>query len=757
MAPSFGSYIAGCLAVIGIVAALGLGGYWLRRWIVPEFSGALARLADATLAVVLLLVSLEILGTLSILRFGWIICFTIAVGLGAALLGYWKAPERGEEVKPPAVAKWALILAIAVASFTMAEWTFPSQLNLDQGMFGGDTTWYHMPFAATMAQQHSTVHLHFTDPLRLAAWFYPQSSELVHAAAIVLFKTDWLSPLINLFWLAIALLGCWCVGRPYKVGPATLIAGAIILDSGVMIETQPGEARNDIMGLAFLVAFAAFLINAHQRRAPQEGAAVQDAPERDAPLLDKGPLVMAGIAAGLAASVKTTFLVPVAAIAIGVFLFSGKGRRWTTAWILGLSMLISGGYWYLRAAIKTGGNPIPITKFGPLNLPVPNQMPLDPRPRFAVAHYLTDASVYRRWFFPQLENALGPLWPLILIIGGAAALFIVVRSRNKILRVIAAAALLTAVVYVFTPLTAAGQEGDPTGFFTNTRYLIPGLILAMVMLPIARPLRAPDRRAQITLIFLAVVYWVTVLTTPKWYPTYIFGTLFITLALVWTPTALALGRSKGFMSRRVVAVAAAVIVFFAVVLGRAQQVQYAEQHYKKTTLFLQEGGPQKAYAFAQKLQHKRIGIVGSSEIIFGQYGFFGNPPTNEVDYIGVPGPHGAYRLATSCPQLMERINAGNYDYVIMSEDTQDSPEVEYFYPIYAWVKGDPAMKKVIEEPTIVPQPDYVFKVEGKLSPRYCPTPKQEEEAVKETETREVEADESEESREATEAEESAGE
>ena len=36
---------------------------------------------------------------------------------------------------------------------------------------------------------------------------------------------------------------------------------------------------------------------------------------------------MAGIAAGLAGSVKYTFLIPVAAIAIGVVLFSGKGRR----------------------------------------------------------------------------------------------------------------------------------------------------------------------------------------------------------------------------------------------------------------------------------------------------------------------------------------------------------------------------------------------------------------------------------------------
>jgi hypothetical protein len=730
--------------VIGILAALGLGGYWLRRWIVPEFSGALARLADATLAVALLVISLEILGTLSVLRFGWIIVFTIAVGLGAALLGYWKAPERGEEVKAPAVTKWALLLAVAVASFTMAEWTFPSQLNLDLGMFGGDTTWYHMPFAATMAQEHSTVHLHFTDPLRLAAWFYPQSSELIHAAAIVLFKTDWLSPLINLFWLAIALLACWCVGRPYKVGPATLIAGAIILDSGVMIETQPGEARNDIMGLAFLVAFAAFLINGHQRRAPREGTAVQDTPERGAPLLDKGPLIMAGLAAGLAASVKTTFLVPVAAIAIGVFLFSGKGRRWTTAWILGLSILATGGYWYVRAAIKTGGNPIPITKFGPLHLPVPDQMPLDPRPRFAVAHYLGDPTVYRHWFFPQLENALGPLWPLILIMAVAAAVFIVWRSQNKVLRVIAAAALLTAVVYVFTPLTAAGQEGSPTGFFTNTRYLIPGLILAMVMLPLARPLRAPDRRAWITMWFLAAVYWVTVLTTPKWYSTYIFGTIFITLALVWVPAALGVGRSRGVLSRRIVAVAGVVVVIAAVVLGRAQQVQYADQHYTDTELFLGEGGPQKAYEYAQHLQHQRIGIIGDSEIIFGQYGFFGNPPTNEVDWIGVPGPHGAYRLPTTCEQFMERINAGNYDYLIMSRETEDSKESEeygrFWHPIFNWVKRDPALEKKVEEADIQPQPDYVFKVNGEVSPKYCPTPAQEAQYEEEVEEEEEKAE-----------------
>jgi hypothetical protein len=717
--PSFGSYIGGCFAVIGILSAVGLGGYWLRRWIVPEFSGALARLADATIATALLVISLELLGTLSILRTGWIIVVCIAIGLLGALLGWRNAPRNGREIAAPQVQTVVLFIALGVASFTVAEWTFPSQLSLDQGMFGGDTTWYHMPFAARFAQEHSIVHLHFTDPLRLAAWFYPQTSELIHGAAIVLFKSDWLSPLINLVWLAIALLAAWCVGRPYKVGPATLVAAALVLDSGVMIETQPGEGRNDIMGLAFLIAFAAFLINAHQRRAPDSGA-VQDAPERDAPLLDKGPLVIAGIAAGLAASVKLTFLIPVVAIGLGVIVFSGRGRRLTTAWVLGLSTFVVGGYWYVRAAIKTGGNPIPQIGFGPLKLPRPDQMPLDPRPRFAVGHYLTEPTIYRKWFFPQLDNALGPLWPLILIIAVAAAVYIAWRSRNIILRVIAVAALVTAAVYVFTPLTAAGQEGSPTGFFTNTRYLIPGLVLALVLLPIARPLRAPDRRAWQTLLFLAVVYAITVLTTPRWYPGFIVGTVFLTLVLVWGPAALGLGRSRQRVSRATVAGGAALILLLAVALGRAQEVQYVDHHYTETDHFLQDGGPKQAYAFARKQSDKRIGIAGSGEIFFGQYGFYGANLNNYVQYIGVPGADGTYRLATSCPQFRRRVDAGNYDYLILSRFTQDSLDAPYWYPIYRWVRSDPALKPIIEEPDITPEPDYVFKVNGKLDPAGCP-------------------------------------
>lgn len=718
MTPSLGSYIVGCAATIGIVAAVGLGGYWLRRWIVPEFSGALARLADVTLATALLVVALQLLGSLSILTLGWTIVVCVAVGLGAAALGWRMAPAENREVSAPRVQMASLLIALGVASWAVAEWTFPALFALDHGMFGGDTTWYHMPFAARIAQEGSTIPLHFTDPLRLVAWFYPQSSNLLHATGMVLFDSDWLSPLINMGWLSVGLLAAWCVGRPYKVGPATLLAASLVFSAGVMIETQPGEGRNDIMGIAFLVAFAAFLINGHQRRAPAAGA-VQDAPERGAPLLDKGPLVLAGIAAGLAVSVKLPLLAPVGAIAVGMVLVSGPGRRLTTAVAMGVPALVVGGYWYARAAVYTGGNPIPQTGWGPLDLPRPDQMSLDPRPRFAVADYLLEPAIHRGWFFPELENALGPFWPLILIVAGAAAVFIAVRSRNRILRVLAGAALLTAAVYIVTPLTAAGQEGSPTGFFTNTRYLMPGVILALVLLPIARPLRAPDSRAWQTLLFLAGLYAITVLTTPRWYPDYIVGTVFLTLALVWTPAGLGLLRARRLVTRGVVAMGAGAVILLAVVLGRAQEVQYYEQHYQRTSPFLDGGGPEEAYAFARELSGKRIAIAGAGTIFFGQYGFYGRDVDNHVQYIGVEGPEGEYRLPTRCRQFRRLINEGDYDYLITSQATQDSPESPYWYPVYAWVKNDPALELEVEEIEVSPQPNFVFRVDGKLDPDGC--------------------------------------
>src|SRR5262249_13697462 len=99
--------------------------------------------------------------------------------------------------------------------------------------------------------------------------------------------------------------------------------------------------------------------------------------------------------------------------------------------------------------------------------------------------------------------------------------------------------------------------------------------------------------------------------------------------------------------------------------------------------------------------------------------FYGANLDNYVQYIGVEGDNGTYRLATTCRQFRRKINEGEYDYLIMSRETQDAADSPYWYPIYAWVKQDPALELVVSEPEITPQPDYVFKVKGKLDPAGC--------------------------------------
>jgi hypothetical protein len=231
-------------------------------------------------------------------------------------------------------------------------------------------------------------------------------------------------------------------------------------------------------------------------------------------------------------------------------------------------------------------------------------------------------------------------------------------------------------------------------------------------------LRAPDARAWRTFLFLLGIYAITVLTTPRWYPSYIFGTIFLTLALVWAPAAFGLARVRRSVSRRAVAIGAGVIVFSAVVLGRAQEVQYYDHHYTEVDHFLQDGGPKAAYRFARKQHDRRIGIAGSGEIFFGQYGYYGANLDNYVQYIGVGGPNGTWRLASTCPQFRRVINAGDYDFLVLSQYTMDAPG-PYQHPVYAWVKKDPAVEQIIEEPHVTPEPDYVFKVKRKLNPAGC--------------------------------------
>ncbi|MGH2989638.1 MAG: hypothetical protein ACRDMA_07205, partial [Solirubrobacterales bacterium] len=486
------AYLAGVIELAAIVAALAFGAVRVRARLLPGWSGAPARLAETVVALALAVWAMEALGAVGLLTEAALVGLCVALGVGASLLA---SPARGDlagvQVPPSRFAgraATAIAALIVVALFT--EWAGRAYTTVLYGMYGFDSLWYHMPFAARFAQQESLTGLHFTSPA-LLTWFYPASSELFHTAGIMVTGRDILSPFVNFGWLAAALLAAWCLGRPWGAGPAAVAGVGVVLGAGVFAD-QAGEARNDAPGTFFLLASAALLVNAM--------------PTRTLPRLVVGawPLALAGVAAGLAAGTKLNLLAPVAALTAGVIVAAPAGRRLAAsgAWIA--AALAGGGFWFARNLAHVG-NPLPwVSSLGPVSLPGPEDYLEGTREPHALIRYATDTEVWSEWLFPALDERFGVLWPAVLVLALAGAVLALARGRSAVERVLGWTVLASVAVYPFTPLSASGPDGMPVGFASNLRYLAPVAALALALVPIAAARFGPRWR-DATLAALVVV------------------------------------------------------------------------------------------------------------------------------------------------------------------------------------------------------------------------------------------------------------
>ena len=179
-----------------------------------------------------------------------------------------------------------------------------------------------------------------------------------------------------------------------------MIGACIALGAQMLVEVQAGEALNDITGVAFSagrrgVARERVLRTDFSERGRSWWRA--QSPQRKPRRLSPGPIAsrtrqipaktptlpplaakrtaclapisIAGLAMGLAAGVKLSFLTPAAVLTVGVIVIAGRGQRLRTAvaWIV--PMVATGGFWYVRNLVAVG-NPIPyIHHLGPISLP----------------------------------------------------------------------------------------------------------------------------------------------------------------------------------------------------------------------------------------------------------------------------------------------------------------------------------------------------------------------------------------------------
>jgi len=720
---NFGDYLQGSIELIAVAAAMGFAAVGLRGRLLPGWSGASARLAEVVLGLSLLVVILELVGVVGLYRPGWVLlaALLVGVGIGFAL----RPPVPGVALPAPAVLPIALGVAVATAFLVAVHWAMPTQTGLDIGMYLPNTTWHNAPFAARLVQDHQVGAIHFIDTLNLTVWFYPQNSELLHSAGVLFLGNDFLSPLINIGWMSLCLLAAWAFARVYGGGPVAVVAMALVLDANMLLLYQPGDAKNDVAGLFFLLASAAVLVNADaQRRAGGDG----EAAGRSAGI-PTGALVVAGLAAGLALGTKLNLLAPFGLLTLGVIAVSAGYRVLATVvWVL--SSLVTGGFWFARNLVNAG-NPLPWIKAGPL--PGPDQADINIREPHNVAHYLLppDGGTIRHHLVPGMHGSFGDLWPLVVAILIGGFLLAIINGRTPLIRMLGVVALLSGIAYLFTPLTAAGPEGDPTAFTTNLRYASPAFGLGAMLLAVDPGLGSRRRDQGWLLGLLAVLLLVQAvpiwdLSGHLWTRHFLLGGIGLAVFLILVPVGIALAGQRG-ASRAVLGGAVVLALALVVAIGWPKSDDYVKDRYQASTAPNDfPDGMKAALAWFNKANphDTRIGVVGGRPG-FKQYIFYGDDLSNHVQYIARHGSDGAYLPIASeaaqddrepnwrqqCEEWRRAVNDGDYRYLVIGPDQRTQARL----PIEAvWTVTDPAATKIESR-----EDDFVFEINGELNPAGC--------------------------------------
>jgi hypothetical protein len=699
-------YLLGAADLVLFAGFAWLGASRLRRRLLPDFQGAPASLATLVLALALLLWTAELLGSFGFFHPVPYLAAVAIVGGALRALAPWTSTEPaspaggvGVGCPPPArslrraglhpshrlhpfarsrsqrqegvpprrqdpragMHGLASLISLSIATLAVIHFAANVRLKLGTGMTGFDSTWYHAPLAASFFQSGDTWSLHFLAPQYLA-WFYPANAEAFHAVGMLAFHRDLLSPLLNLGWFLACLAALWCLGRPFGAAPWSLALGAVALSVPALAD-QAGEARNDLAASFFLLAAAAIALNAWDARSEGERG------------LRAGALIVAGLAAGLAGGTKLTFLMPAAVLVAGLALLAPSGARLRGLSLAGLAALAGGGYWYLRNLAQSG-NPFPwVRHLGPIALPGPAQ-PLGGRESHSVLSYLGDASVWSRWFLPGLHAGLSLLWPLLLALSLAGLVLCLGRRSSPLLRVLGAAGLAAALAWLLAPTGAEGPPGSPRGFESGLRFLTPALVIGLALLPVALPTRLRGAGTG---------------SPPNG-------------RMLKVPV-----RSGRHLSGRGAArtrlAASVVLIAIAVAIGYPVERHYLRNRYAHPEFTTK--GLDAAFAWARSISGAHIGTTATRE-----YPLFGTDLSNRVQFVGLERPHGGFVAPSTCRQWRLALDAGRFDYLVITLDRIASGGPAY-PPQARWTEG-PGARVILRKP-----PTVVFQLTAPLTPSAC--------------------------------------
>ncbi|MGZ4664970.1 MAG: hypothetical protein ACXV5Q_07995 [Frankiaceae bacterium] len=699
---SLGRYLIGVAALLCVLGSLGLGAAAVRRYLLPDWRGAHARLAEIVTGCALLVGTMEVLGTVGLFRLVPMVVGSIAVG-SALKLGLTSRSSarvvRPRAARPGITAAVLILISVASLVVVLLLWMGRSLRSLEHGITSADSIAYHLPHAASYAQTGQIGGIRYTDYDYLNG-LYPATSELFHALGIVFMGNDVLSPGINLIWLVLTLLGAWCIGSARGLGSTSMLAAAVVMATPMMVGSNAGTAHNDVLGVFCVTAALALWMR------------TADTPTTDTRAY-RGGSIIAAVAGGLALSVKLNLLPPVGVLALAAIALAPSGhRRSATGWWIG-GLVLAGGYWYARNLIAVG-NPLPWFSFGAL--PTPHPPPLQQGNYYSLADYAAYPRILRHWLIPALNLNLGPWWPALVaaaVLGPLVSLF---SKRDRVILAAALIALTSLVAYTLTPVTACGPWGHPYCLMYSIRYAAPALTLALAVTPLALLFRSRLGRwamaAGLTTLFVA-----TVAVRGLWTPDYDLGgagaavilVLVVAVIVVLRPCSL-IPLRRPFV-RATATTLALSLVLAGVAVGYSGTRDYLRHRYTdKSGRF----AVYKVWRWARGVHHAQIALAGTFGFFFG-YPLWGLDDSNRVVYMGRRGPHGSFQPITSCRAWRTALNQGHYQYVVTTAravtfTTQlvHSPEVD-------WTRTDPAARLLLSPNRAI----QVFRLTGPLHPDRC--------------------------------------
>lgn len=675
-------FLLGAGALLGVVFVLGWGAWRLRVRLLPDWVGPPARLVETLLVLLGVTASGEILGAADALRGGPLAALCVVVGVGMAVIGRpsGKTPQQlgfPMRITPqnaePRREVIAATLGIAVVA---AQWVSHTAHAVHRGMLQPDTLAYHGPFAARFLQDGTFANLAGLDGETHR--FTPQNSELLHAVAAVPFHRDLLSPLLNLGWAALVVLGAWSIGRRRGVGALCVLGVAVVLGLPSLSVTQPGQASTDVVCAALVVTAAALLLE---------------------PPMRPTTVALAGAAAGLAIGTKLSLAVPILILTVGVLVLSRRLQRSALAASWCAALLLAGGYWYLRDWILDG-SPVPFLNIsiGPISLrgsaPVPGE---------SAAHYFTNGTVWDKHYLPGLLQAFGPAWPLIVGLGVVGAVLAAFRRGPPTERLIGLAAFVGICAYPITPVT--GALGGRS-FVYDLRFLASVLLLVFILLPLSLS-QAPRRWRWGTCLVLLGLALVGTATggipgepMPAWpadgvVAGVVAGIVVIAAVAVFSMRGAVTGSVPGSPALRLAA-ASVVVVIIALAGGWFLQRSYLDDRYARIRL----------YVPFRQIHNATVAVFGISS--YATYPMFGADFSNHV--IRPTGPtQGTNRqLCQDWKQLL----SGRYRYVVLGHRGLLIGQPD-FIPSNSWF-FDPAVTTIAYGRNFK-----MFRLDGELNTALC--------------------------------------